>query len=220
MTSSFVNELFMRVLNRSATEKEIEACLKDLQSIDEDHKAMAMELGKREAEFALKRPQLEREREAGIATAQTALSAFETESAPNCAERQKQQAEQTAKLEADLNAYEAALPAKVATWEKAQSPIARWQPLTPSAVTDRNGATFQTLPDATVLVSGKDESGVVRFVAPTDLTGITGVRLELLPDPSLPNKGPGRAADGNFVINEIKVTAAPRPTPNRRSRSS
>ena len=38
--------------------------------------------------------------------------------------------------------------------------------------------------------------------------GITALRLEVLPDPRLPNKGPGRAADGNFVLNELEVTAA------------
>jgi hypothetical protein len=112
-----------------------------------------------------------------------------------------------------LNAYEAGLPAKVAAWEKAQSPISRWQPLTPTAVDDPNGATFKTLPDASVLAAGKDQRGVIRFVAETDLTGITGIRLELLPDDSLPNKGPGRAPDGNFVINEFKVSAAPKGQP-------
>ncbi|AGA28815.1 DUF1549 domain-containing protein [Singulisphaera acidiphila] len=213
--AKLVNELFMRVLNRSATKAEIEACLKDLQAIDEDHRTMATELGKRETAFALQRPQLEREREAAVATAQATLTAYEAELAPKLAELEKQKAEQTAKLEADANAYETGLPAKVAAWEKGQSPIAQWQPLTPTSVSDRNGASFQTLPDAAVLVSGKDEQGLVQFVAATDLTGITGVRLELLPDDSLPNKGPGRAPDGNFVINEIKVTAAPKADPKQ-----
>jgi hypothetical protein len=41
------------------------------------------------------------------------------------------------------------------------------------------------------------------------LTGITGFRLEVLPDGSLPGHGPGRAVNGNFVLNEFRVTAAP-----------
>ena len=40
----------------------------------------------------------------------------------------------------------------------------------------------------------------------TKLKGITAIRLEVLPDPSLPAKGPGRAPNGNFVLNEFKVT--------------
>ena len=35
--------------------------------------------------------------------------------------------------------------------------------------------------------------------------GITGIRLEVLADKSLPAKGPGRAPNGNFVLNDFKV---------------
>ena len=43
--------------------------------------------------------------------------------------------------------------------------------------------------------------------AETDLTDITGIRLEVLTDDKLPNKGPGRASDGNFVLTELEVVA-------------
>ena len=39
---------------------------------------------------------------------------------------------------------------------------------------------------------------------------MTGFRLELLPDPSLPGGGPGRAVNGNFALNEFCVTASSR----------
>ena len=51
---------------------------------------------------------------------------------------------------------------------------------------------------------------IYTIVAETDLTDITGIRLEVLPDDGLPNKGPGRAPDGNFVLTEIEVPAAPK----------
>src|SRR5205807_2660468 len=42
----------------------------------------------------------------------------------------------------------------------------------------------------------------------TKLSGITGVRLEVLTDPSLPMKGPGRSpTNGNLVLSEFSVTA-------------
>ena len=53
------------------------------------------------------------------------------------------------------------------------------------------------------------------IVAETDLTGITGLRLEVLTDSRLPNKGPGRATDGNFVLNELELTAAPKADPKQ-----
>ena len=41
------------------------------------------------------------------------------------------------------------------------------------------------------------------------MTGITGIRIELLTDASLPNNGPGRnPANGNFVLTEFKVDQA------------
>ena len=37
---------------------------------------------------------------------------------------------------------------------------------------------------------------------------ITGIRLEVFADPSLPAKGPGRSPNGNFVLSEFKVRFA------------
>jgi hypothetical protein len=43
-------------------------------------------------------------------------------------------------------------------------------------------------------------------IADTALTGITGVRLEALKDPSLPFDGPGmQTVNGNFVVSEFQM---------------
>src|SRR5262249_59177650 len=39
--------------------------------------------------------------------------------------------------------------------------------------------------------------------------------LEVLTDPSLPAQGPGRAPNGNFVLNEFRITAAPSNEPDK-----
>src|SRR5204862_106705 len=69
--------------------------------------------------------------------------------------------------------------------------------------------------DGSVLAGGKNPSPEVYTVtATTKATGITGLRLEVLPDDSLPAKGPGRSpTNGNFVLNEFKVTVAPENDP-------
>src|SRR5439155_421105 len=116
--SKLIDELFVKILNRPATPAEVETCRKDLRAVDEDHRRMAEELGRREADYALKRPELERRRRAAIAAAQAALAAYEKEFAPKLAARQRQKAEATAKLEADFKAYEATTFAKkLADWE-------------------------------------------------------------------------------------------------------
>ena len=35
------------------------------------------------------------------------------------------------------------------------------------------------------------------------LSGLVGLRIEALPHDSLPEKGPGRGDDGNFVLSEV-----------------
>jgi len=213
-----IDELFMKILNRPATPLEVETCRKDMQAIDDDHRRMAEELGKRETEFALKRPVLERQRLAAIVTAQAALAAYEKERAPKLADQERKKAETTAKLEADLKTYETTtLAKKTAGWEKekAASILNRWLVLEPKATSATNRSTLTKQPDGSIVVSGPNRNGVVTIVADTELTGITGLRLEVLTDSRLPRQGPGRASDGNFVLNELELTAAPKADPKQ-----
>ena len=213
--TKLIDELFYRILNRPATPAEIASCVEDIREIDADHVKIAEQLGKREVEVAIKRPALERARSAAIVAAQAALAAYEREATPKRAEADRAKAEQVAKLEADLKAYEATLPAKLAEWEKKQSAKIAWIPLDAKSITDSNMATFTKEADGSVFATGKDENGLLSFVAETDLTGITGLRLEVLDDPRLPSGGPGRALDGNFVINELRLLAAPKGDPSK-----
>ena len=51
---------------------------------------------------------------------------------------------------------------------------------------------------------------------PVDKQAWTGILLEVLPHDTLPTKGPGRAPNGNFVLNEFKATfnlEGQKPTP-------
>ena len=44
----------------------------------------------------------------------------------------------------------------------------------------------------------------------TEMTGITAVLLEVLPDPSLPKNGPGRwGGSGNFILDEFSLSVVP-----------
>ena len=88
--TKLIDDLFVRILNRPATPEEIATCRNDLQSIDDDHRKLAENLGKREVEFALRRPQLERDRLASITTAQAALAAYEKDLAPRLAQKNKE----------------------------------------------------------------------------------------------------------------------------------
>ncbi|HEV3025529.1 MAG TPA: DUF1549 and DUF1553 domain-containing protein, partial [Pirellulales bacterium] len=118
--------------------------------------------------------------------------------------------EEQVKRAAELAAYEREqLPAKQAEWEKAQSPVV-WQVLEPTTLVSAGGAALTKQADGSVLASGTlPATDTYTFTGTTEAVGITGFRLELLPDPSLPANGPGRPPNGNLVLNEFKVAAAP-----------
>lgn len=89
-----------------------------------------------------------------------------------------------------------------------------WAVLSPDQVVSQNGATVTKLDDGTVLLTGPNPpTDVLTLTLKTKLANISGLRLEALTDDSLVNKGPGRADNGNFVLTEIKLTAANQPVP-------
>ena len=77
-------------------------------------------------------------------------------------------------------------------------------------MTSAAGATLTRLPDGSVLAGGLNPVVDTYTVeAMTGLSGITGLRLEALPDPSLPRHGPGRdPGSGNFHLDAIRLSTA------------
>ncbi len=86
----------------------------------------------------------------------------------------------------------------------------QWQVLSPLQADSAGGATLKVLPDSSVLATGKNpqaDSYTVRLK--TNQEGITAVRLEVLPDESLPSGGPGRDPEGNFFLSAFDVNVWP-----------
>jgi hypothetical protein len=83
----------------------------------------------------------------------------------------------------------------------------RWTVLTPARMTSAGGASLTRLPDGSILASGNNPiEDCVTLVARTELAGITGLRLELLPDPRLPGGGPGRQSEYGCVrVSELSA---------------
>jgi hypothetical protein len=104
------------------------------------------------------------------------------------------------------------LEAAQAAWEKNVG-AHRWLKLRPTRLHSRKHATMTVQDDTSVLVSGdKPNNDTYEVELSTDLRGITALRLEVLPDPSLPDGGPGRAplfSVGDFLLTEIAVAEAP-----------
>lgn len=122
--------------------------------------------------------------------------------------------EKTARLKSEMAAIErqiATPPAsfydELVQWEKVQRNPVEWLVLEPVELKSAGGATLTALPDHSILASGLlPENDTYTVKARTDLQNITAVRLELLPDDSLPAKGPGRN-NGNAVLTSLKLVA-------------
>jgi hypothetical protein len=87
---------------------------------------------------------------------------------------------------------------------------ADWTVLPVIEAISQAGALLSLQPDGSLLASGINGASDTYIIrAESSLTGITGFRLEAIPDPSLPKGGPGRDFEGNFVVSEFAVTANP-----------
>ncbi len=86
---------------------------------------------------------------------------------------------------------------------------ADWTTLWPSELRSSEGTTLVCLPDGSILATGKNpERERLTVSAETKLRRITAVRLEVLTDRTLPGRGPGRAANGNFRLSEFRLVAS------------
>ncbi len=113
-------------------------------------------------------------------------------------------------LEARVSGPAPDLDAAQPAWEAEMRALAgEWIPLAPDKATAR-AATLRVADDHSVLASGA-HPGSDRYTIDAALPAgrPTGLRLEALPDPSLPQGGPGRDYYGNFVLTGIAAELRP-----------
>src|SRR5262249_52752763 len=139
------------------------------------------------------------------------LEAYQKEIAPRVTAETKQRDDGIATAEAALKQQAEKLAPKFDEWQKAHAEDSAWVPLKAKELKASVANTkLEQAADLSVFASGANNRGTYTFTAETDLKGITGVRLEVLADDRLPSKGPGRAPNGNFVLTEFELSAAPK----------
>ena len=128
----------------------------------------------------------------------------------------KEQERELAQLDRDIAAKQAAhdtaaksLTAEQAKWEAGFAALkAEWQVLDATGFKSTGGATLTPQDDKSLLASGtRAAHDVYEIAARSTLTNISAVRLETLTHPSLPNTGPGRYDNANFVLSEFELEA-------------
>ncbi|MEQ1902816.1 MAG: PSD1 and planctomycete cytochrome C domain-containing protein [Pirellulaceae bacterium] len=104
-----------------------------------------------------------------------------------------------------------AVSKKVADWEQRQAQqTAAWAPLDIISVVSTGGTTLTRQSDGSWFASETRPDHDTYIVTAQRPGGKLGaVRLEVLPDDRLPQKGPGRWDNGNFHLTEFRAFAAP-----------
>jgi hypothetical protein len=212
--AKLIDEIFLRTLNRPATEGEIAKTLAAWQAIAQEHAQLSTALEAKEKEQAPLIAQAEAERLAAIQAANAELARYESEIAPRQAEAEKKRLADLAAAEAAVKDYETKKLAAAQANFEATVPAARtytgWHLLDFAEARATNGITLSKQPDGSWKASGARPSTTDYVVkADTKLVGITGLLLEVLPSADEPGFGPGRYRDGNFVLGEFAVKTGP-----------
>ncbi len=139
---------------------------------------------------------------------------------------------QVARVRRELLAKKAVLPAlasmadpslltqerkdEVALWEqRLKETTTPWHVLDPQSVVSANGSNLMEQPDGSVLATGERPEKDTYTIAFSPPAGrLTGLRLEVLSDESLPKKGPGRQDNGNLHLSEMQVFSGPPAPPD------
>ncbi len=212
---ALINELFLRIMNRPAKPAEIAATLKNWATMKADHAAVNVSLADYEKVYPGLRAQREKQLASDLADAKVELAAYEKEIAPHEAKLDAEQKERTEKAEAELKRFnEQDFPKRLAEFEKKQDLKTDWRAFTTKNLKATGDLKLAQQEDKSVVVTaGKAPRGDYTFTIETGLTQLSALRLEALTDKRFPKNGPGRAPDGNFVLNEITLSVAPKDKP-------
>jgi hypothetical protein len=118
------------------------------------------------------------------------------------------------RLEATLKTSNAELEKQQTDWEsRVKDAPNQWTILEPISFSAET-ATLKKLDDNSLLATGEINSrDIYTITARTNLKSITAIRIEAIPDKSLPGGGPGRDVYGNFALYgfDVRISTAKSP---------
>lgn len=210
-----IREIYLRVLNRRATDEEVQTIAEAARSIETDHQQLTARLQELETWWVGERQRLEDIRLAKLAETRGVIAAREVEIKPERERLEAERLERITAAEAAVKAY-AENPVALVNQRLATPPGRIWFPLAAVSAVTSNQATLIPQGDRSIVASGNAEPGIYTVTYRTPLRGIKGVRLEALGQPGIPGSGPGLPANGNFVITEFQAQVAPLAKPDEK----
>ena len=113
---------------------------------------------------------------------------------------------ETIRLDSELASLKPSVLEHQAEWESQWQTDLGWTTIVPAKVTANSGTNLTLLEDGSIRAAKKGEKDVytLEFVFSQD-TELTAVQLEALPDPGLPNGGPGHGPKGDIVVSAVRL---------------
>ena len=212
--AEIIESLYMRILNRPPSASDKQAALEMFASILPEHEQLKKILTDYKEEIAPREAARRAEWQDGIDQARSALEARQAEIADEVAQHETARQEKIAQAEMTLGTYEDAFGGRLNAWREQQANQPEWRAMEFDQITSElAGVEFAKEADGSIFVSGAQGQTVYELSASMDSGSLNGLRLEAIADDRLPNKGPGRANDGNFVLTELEVLWAPASDP-------
>ena len=115
--------------------------------------------------------------------------------------------------------WEKKLLAEDVATQKGNGPGADWKLAKPIEFSAAGGAPLKRLDDDSILAGAgaARETYTVKISPSKSGDSIAAVRLRLIPDPSLPKNGPGRAGNGNIVLTRVEFSRGGKAIPVARA---
>ena len=209
---ALINQLYLRILNRPATDKEIQIALAEAEAIEKDNATIAAMLAKMEAKFADELKAKNEARNAAIAKANADLAGYRKQITPARAALEKKRQQAIAATDKALKDYEGDYARHAAAIEAGYKKGTAWTTINPKSMKSTNGAKMTKEKDGSILVTGRQGKTVYELVADVTMANITGIRIEAIADKRVTGGGPGRG-NGNFVLSEFEVHLAKKDEP-------
>jgi hypothetical protein len=99
--------------------------------------------------------------------------------------------------------------------ERNRGAAVAWQVREFDRIASEHGSVLAKQPDGSIRSEGPRPERDTYVLTARVAAGVTAVRLELLPDDSLPHRGPGRQDNGNLHLSEFTLTADGKQLPLR-----
>jgi WD40 repeat protein len=206
--SVLIQELFLRILNRPATEEEVQATLTVFDQIPTDHHKVEAAHKDRETWWQTEKPIREEARIKELETVKVALATREDEIKP---QREKDEAARLVRLTkatAAVTAYEKKIPEEFEKFLVKNKRNLLWQPLPAISATGSAAVTLTPQADRSIVAGGKATKAIYKMDTLGPRSPITAVRLEVLTSGDPKAKGPGLSKNGNFVLTEFEIFVA------------